>query len=148
MNSEYLQDLKLENRHLEEMLKSAAATADEVRLRLAEYLEPRPRRRVEILVAVQWLASLAGLPGRCDRRECGRTGLCHAQDACDPACRELWPDALQDRLDDMIAGIALSAFCRENEQEALHAFACRQLGVTPRQGGAPRREARLRAPQR
>ncbi len=155
MSKEELRELRLENHYLEERLQSVTAEAEAFKLSLAEYLEPRPRPRTEVLLAVQLLASTAGLPERCGRRECHRTGLCHADDAADPACREHWPEALLDTLVDMAAGIELSALCREREQAALHAFACRQLGVTPgheragktgKPGCAPRKD-RLTRPK-
>lgn len=155
MSKEELRELRLENHYLEEQLQSVTAEAEAFKLSLAEYLAPRPRPRTEVLLAVQLLASTAGLPARCGRRECHRTGLCHADDAADPACREHWPEALLDTLVDMAAGIELSALCREREQAALHAFACRQLGVTPgheraaktgKPGCAPRKD-RLTRPK-
>lgn len=131
MSNEELRVLKLQNRDLKEQLKTAVAASAEFRLRLAEYLEPRPRQRPELLLAVRLLASTAGLPSRCSRRECRRARRCRADDPADPACREHWPRELVETLADMAAGVELSALCQEQEQAALHAFACRQLGVAP-----------------
>ena len=62
MSTEELRQLRLENHYLEEQLQSVTAEAEAFRLSLAEYLEPRSRPRTEVLVAVQLLASTAGLP--------------------------------------------------------------------------------------
>lgn len=156
MDNEELRELRLQNRDLKGQLQIAVAAGAELSLRLAEYLEPRPRERPELLVAVRLLASTAGLPSRCCRRECRRARRCRADDAADPACREHWPRGLVVTLADMTAGIELSALCQEQEQAELHAFACRQLGVAPGQepagksgkpGCAPRKD-RLTRPKR
>ncbi|MCT7374852.1 hypothetical protein [Chelativorans salis] len=57
--------------------------------------EPPPFPREQMTVMYRFLANDAGLPKRCPRRICGRTGCCHGGlgPGDSDACGKLWDDA-------------------------------------------------------
>jgi hypothetical protein len=122
--------LETENRLLKERLSSLGDIAGDFKAGIAALLAPRTRERPELQFARRLLASKAGVPALCDRRECRRGRACLAEDN-PPHCREHWPRWLTARFDDVAAGIELSALCREQEEADFHAYACEQLGLAP-----------------
>ena len=122
--------LEAENRLLRDRLNSMGDISSELKLKIAEFLEPRPRQRPELQIALRLLVSKAGVPSLCDRRECRRGGTCHAEDN-PPYCRELWSRQLAAEFDAVAAGIELSSRCREQEEADFHAYACEQFALTP-----------------
>lgn len=128
--------LEAENRSLRERLAIGPEIAGELKLRLAELLAPKVREwRPELRVTLRVLASTAGMPRLCVRRECRRKGACLAEDN-PPPCREHWSKALSARLDDIALGIELSELRQQHEETDFHAWACEQLELTP-EGKAP-----------
>lgn len=113
--------VEAENDELREKLDLAVAGIAKLKSTLVRFVRPRERRRPEVLLALQVLATAEGLPARCERRECRRDGTCHAGDPCDPECGPLWTGSLAGRFSDMAAGIALSALCIEREADAFEA---------------------------
>jgi hypothetical protein len=97
---------------------------------LIDLYEPRQTPRPE----VQLLASCEGFDAECPNHACRRAGLCQASDV-EPECAPLWPEALWERLDDMAAGIALSAIRTEASRAAIHARLVQAFGPDPQ---APR----------
>ena len=130
--------LEAENRLLRERLDSAPEIADDLKRAIAGFLVPRGRQRPEERIALRVLASKAGVPSLCGRRECRRDRTCHAE-ANPPYCREHWPRNLFARFEDMALGIELSAFAAQQEAANFHAWACEQLGLTP-EGTTPRKK--------
>ena len=130
--------LEAENRLLRERLDFGPDIAREWKLGLAALLAPRERPRPELQFAIRLLASKAGVPSRCGRRDCRRKRACLAEGNPAP-CREYWPKALAARFDDMAVGIELSALAVQHEEAGIHAWACEQLGLTP-EGKAPRKK--------
>jgi hypothetical protein len=127
--------LQAENRSLRERLNAGPEIAHDLKRGLAELFAPRPRERPELRIALRALASAAGLPSLCGRRECRRKGACLAEDN-PPPCREHWSKRLSERFDDIAAGIELSALCQQHEEADFHAWAREQLGLTA-DGKAP-----------
>ena len=130
--------LEAENRLLRERLDAGPEIASELKRSIAEFLTPRPRQRPELQIALRMLASKAGVPSLCDRRECRRDGACHAEDN-PPYCREHWSRKLAAGFADVAAGIELSSRFREQEEADFYAYACEQLGLTP-DGKVPRKK--------
>jgi len=105
---------------------------------LIDLYEPRQTPRPEVLAAVQLLASGEGFQAECPNHACRRAGLCQASDV-EPECAPLWPEALWERLEDIAAGIALSAFRTEASRAAIHARLVQAFGPDPQ---APRGKKR------
>ena len=122
-------ELEMENELLRERLAALPEMLDGLRWAIAAMFMPRERRRPEGLVAVQALATCAGLPQRCESRECRREGRCCATDAADPKCRDHWSPALRQQLGIMAAGIELAALFRDREDAARSEEIARLLGV-------------------
>jgi hypothetical protein len=91
-----------------------------------------------VLTAVQLLAWGEGFHAECPNHACRRAGLCQASDV-EPECAPLWPEALWERLEDIAAGIALSAFRTEASRAAIHARLVQAFGPDPQ---APRGKKR------
>ena len=148
-----LLDLKNENEMLHETIKEMRDGLAGMQPMLVDLFGPRQRRRPEVLIALQMLATFAGLPARCDRRECRRDGACNAQDPCEPACGAGWTDELIGRFSDMVAGISLSALCAEREALVARDALSQRLGNAAKpakrrrkvSGRAARAEPRPRA---
>jgi len=139
--------LEAENRVLRDRLASLANLEGELKRQIAEFLAPKPRQQPERQAALRVLASLAGMPSLCGRRECRRKGACLAEDD-PPPCREFWSKALTARFADIAAGMDVSAFRRQQEDADFHAWACEQMGLMPDgtpAGGKPPREKRKKA---
>ena len=79
-------DLRTDNEMLRETIEEMHAGFDGLKPLLLDLVGPHDRSRPEVLIALQMLATFAGLPAGCDRRECRRDGVCHAKDPCEPAC--------------------------------------------------------------
>lgn len=122
--------LEAENRHLRDRLNSLGDVTVEMRRGVADLLAPVTRERPELRLAIRLLASEAGLPTLCGRRECRRAGVCRAENI-PPACQAHWSEELTARFDYIAVGVELSALCQEQEQAGFHAYACEQLGLTP-----------------
>jgi hypothetical protein len=136
--------LEAENRLLREKLNSAADLGDEMKLGLAALLAPTTREHPELRIALlRVLASSAGLPSLCDRRECRRKGACLAEDN-PPPCREHWSKRLSARFDDIAIGIEVSAICQQMVEANFYAYACEQLGLTP-DGQLPSKKPRRKS---
>ena len=118
-------DLRTDNEMLRETIEEMHAGFDGLKPLLLDLVGPHDRSRPEVLIALQMLATFAGLPAGCDRRECRRDGVCHAKDPCEPACGAGWTDELFGRFSDMAAGISLSALVIGEEARA------RQTSVAP-----------------
>ncbi len=129
-----LLDLKDENELLHETIKEMRDGLTGMQPLLLDLFGPRERRRPEMLIALQMLATFAGLPAGCDRRECRRDGVCHAQDPCEPACGASWTDELIGRFSDMVAGISLSALCMEREASVARDALSQRLGIAAGRG--------------
>lgn len=106
---------------LRQKFERVRASVPELKAALLGLFAPRKTPRPEVLIAVRWLASFAGLPEQCPNAACRRTGQCAAGDPGDPSCAGLWPDDLSARMDDMVIGIALSALSAEARDAAIHA---------------------------
>jgi hypothetical protein len=133
--------LEAENRMLRERLSAGPEIAGEMKLGIAALLAPRPRERLELQAAARVLASLAGMPRLCERRECRRKGACLAEDN-PPHCREHWSKKLCARFDDIALGVELSSFRHQEEDANFHAWACEQMGLTPGGGAPPKKRSR------
>jgi hypothetical protein len=133
--------LEAENRLLAERLDGGPEIAAELKLRLAEFLAPRTRERPELQIVLRVLASAAGVPSRCDRRECRRKGACLAEGN-PPPCGKHWSTKLSARFDDIAAGIELSAFWHQQEEADFYVWACEQLGLTPDGKASPGKQTR------
>jgi hypothetical protein len=119
---------------LRQKFERVRASLPELKAAVVSLFAPRKIPRPEILIAVRWLASAAGLPSRCPNVDCRRTGLCAAGDPGDPACGSLWPDELSARMDDMVIGIVLSGLCAEARNAAIHARLQELMPVTAKAG--------------
>ena len=124
-----LLDLRNENQLLHETIKEMRDGLAGMQPLLLDLFGPRERRRPEVLIALQMLATAAGHPAQCERRECRRNGACCAEDPCEPACGASWTDELVGRLSDMIAGISLSALCTEREALVARDALSQRLGI-------------------
>jgi hypothetical protein len=122
--------LESENRFLRERLNAGPEIANDMKLAIAEFLAPRTREPWELPVVARVLATAAGVPQLCGRRECSRDGHCHAEGS-PPPCREHWSKSLSMRFDDVATGVEVSLFRQQQEAASLHAWACEQLGLTP-----------------
>lgn len=126
--------LEAENRFLKDRLHSLGGIEGELKRAIAAFLAPKPRQQPEQQALLRVLASVAGMPALCVRRECRRKGACLAEDN-PPPCREFWSKTVVERFADITTGMAVSAFCRHQEDADFHAWACEQLGVTTVPGG-------------
>ena len=131
-------DLKNDNEILQDAIEEMRAEFDGLKPLVLDLVGPHDRSRPEVLIALRMLATFAGLPAGCDRRECRRDGACHAEDN-PPYCREHWPRKLAAGFADVAAGIELSSRFREQEEADFYAYACEQLGLTP-EGKVPRKK--------
>jgi hypothetical protein len=136
--------LEAENRLLGERLSAGPEIAAELKRSLAEFLAPRARERPEVQITLRVIASLAGAPSLCERRECRRKGACLAEDN-PPLCREHWSKRLCERFDDIALGIELSSFRHQQEDADFHAWACEQLDLTPDGKVPPKKRSRKAA---
>ena len=123
---------------LRQKFERVRASVPELKAAVVGLFAPRKAPRPEILIAVRWLASAAGLPSRCPNAACRRTGQCAADDPGDPACASLWPDDLSARMDDMVIGIVLSGLCAEARDAAIHAR-LQELMPSPAKAGRRRK---------
>jgi hypothetical protein len=141
--------LEAENRLSRERLSAGPEIVAELKLSLAEFLAPRARERPELQVTLRVLASLAGAPSLCERRECRRKGACLAEDN-PPPCREYWSKRLCERFDDIALGIELSSLRHQQEDANFYAWACEQMDLAPDGKASPRKPTegrrRLNAP--
>lgn len=122
--------LEAENRFLRERLNAGPEIANDMRLAIAGFLAPKTREPWELPVVARVLATAAGMPRLCGRRECSRDGHCHADES-PPPCRKLWSKSLARRFDDIKTGIEVSRFRQQQEEADFLAWACEQLGLTP-----------------
>ena len=145
---EEVRDLEAEIELRDEKIAAYQAGVADLKGVLVRFVEPRQRRRPEVLLALQALATGAGLPLRCPNRRCRRADRCHGEDPCEPACGELWSDELALRFHDMAAGIALSAVVQDSEAKALHGRICSALEAPLKAAGRGRTRRAKRAPGR
>lgn len=114
-------ELQEEVHQLRQMLDRARASLPDLKAAVVDQFAPRQTPRPEVLVALQLLASTAGLAAQCPNGACRRAGLCQSEDVCEPPCAAQWPEALSHQFEDMVAGIELSAWCAERRNAAIHA---------------------------
>jgi hypothetical protein len=131
-------ELEDEVKVLRRMREQSALTVLDMKAALIDLYEPRQTPRPEVLTALQLLASGEGFQAECPNHACRRSGLCQASDV-EPECAPQWPEALWERLDDVAAGIALSAIRTEASRAAIHARLVQAFGPDPQ---APRGKKR------
>lgn len=124
-------ELRMENEVLREQIKAIADMIAALRPAIVDLFKPKPRERPEMLIAVQMLATGAGIPRQCGSRDCRRSDRCCAVDAAEPKCQDHWPDPLVEQLMDMAAGIGLAGLCRDREEEVGHEVMAKLLGDAP-----------------
>ncbi|WP_394886449.1 hypothetical protein ACG873_18180 [Mesorhizobium sp. AaZ16] len=123
-------ELDDEVKMLRYMRQDVITAARDMKAALIDLYAPGKSPCPEVLTAVQLLASDEGFHAECPNHACRRTGLCQASDV-EPECAPLWPEALRERLDDMLVGIALSAFRTEASRAAIHARLVQAFGPDP-----------------
>lgn len=134
-------ELEREIRQLRQTMNLVRLSLVDLKAGVVDLLAPRQRPRPEVLVALQLLATRAGLPTECSNHECRRTGVCQAEDVGEPLCEAFWPEQLSQQFDDMAAGIELSAWCTERREAELYAQLTRLVEVP---AASPPRRSRKR----
>ena len=131
-------DLKNDNEILQDAIEEMRAEFDGLKPLVLDLVGPHDRSRPEVLIALRMLATFAGLPAGCDRRQCRRDGVCHAEDPCEPDCGAGWTGELVGRFRDMAAGISLAALVIEEEARARQASVAPLLAPAAGRGAAKR----------
>jgi hypothetical protein len=138
-------ELEDEVKMLRHMRQDVITAARDMKAALIDLYAPGKSPCPEVLTAVQLLASGEGFQAECPNHACRRAGLCQASEV-EPECAPLWPEALRERLDDMLVGIALSAFRTEASRAAIHARLVQAFGPEPAPSGKKRRRSAAGAP--
>jgi hypothetical protein len=123
-------ELDDEVKMLRRMRQDVITASRDMKAALINLYAPGQSPCPEVLTAVQLLASGEGFHAECPNHACRRAGLCQASNI-EPECAPLWPEALGKRLDDMLVGIALSAFRTEASRAAIHARLVQAFGRDP-----------------
>jgi hypothetical protein len=123
-------ELEDEVKVLRRMRQDVITASRDMKAALIDLYAPGQSLCPEVLTAVQLLAWGEGFHAECPNHACRRAGLCQAS-SIEPECAPLWPEALGRRLDDMLVGIALSAFRTEASRAAIHARLVQAFGPDP-----------------
>ena len=123
-------ELDDEVKMLRRMRQDVITASRDMKAALINLYAPGQSPCPEVLTAVQLLAWGEGFHAECPNHACRRAGLCQAS-SIEPECAPLWPEALGRRLDDMLVGIALSAFRTEASRAAIHARLVQAFGPAP-----------------